>query len=115
MAWAIGVAWRWGGDGYMEIFNVQYGWHTENAGKQKSLFRYLSLFHALVSYLVLARSLCPNRQKSQGIGAIKTVKNANRLVAHPTPNALYIWSENNGKAADSVYLLSIAAPAAEAT
>lgn len=57
---------------------------------------------ATVSYFVLALSLSPHRQNSHGIGAIANVQNARRLVAHPTPSALYICKLKSGNTAESV-------------
>lgn len=72
------------------------------------------IIYALVSYLLPLLILSPNLQNNHGIGANPTVKNANTLVAHPTPKLSYICNENNGNAALRVYLDNIAAPAAEA-
>lgn len=70
--------------------------------------------YELVSYFVCLRILSPYFQNIHGMGAMANVKNANILVAHPTPRLSYICNENSGNAALRVYLDNMAAPAAEA-
>lgn len=70
--------------------------------------------HALVSYFVFSLKRSAHLQNNQGIGAMASVQKASRLVAHPAPNPRYICKPNNGKTADNVYRVNIAAPAAEA-
>lgn len=56
--------------------------------------------YAYMANLLLALSRFPYLKKSQGNGAMATIKNASRLDAHWKPSFSYIWIPKRGNAAE---------------